>query len=136
MNIHLNSGNWLNTSKSFIKKRVFNMDAPAVIMKLIQVYSGEITIFSVLLNSWLNLVVFGDPIVQHEKVAIIMIPGYRDMMFKVFHSPIEIQSTIKANKNWGIRFIRIQYTAFQFLSIGPQKLLPIPRFIPFINIVN
>ena len=26
---------------------------------------------------------FADPIVQHEKVAIIMIPGYRDMMFKV-----------------------------------------------------
>ena len=96
MNIHLNSGNWLNTSESVIKIRVLNMDAPAVIMKFIQVYTGEIAIFSLLLNSWLNFVVFGDPIVQHEKVAIIMIPGYRDMMFKVFHSPIEIQSTIKA----------------------------------------
>ena len=51
MNIHLNSGNWLNTSESVIKKIVLNMDAPAVIMKFIQVYVGEIAIFSVLLNS-------------------------------------------------------------------------------------
>ena len=72
--------------------------SPVVKMKFIQVWTGEIPIFSSFSKRLPHFEIFECPIVQQEKVAIMTTPGYLVTMLKVFRNPFEIKRTIQAYK--------------------------------------